>query len=264
MAFLALSRILYRALYLVQLQFLFFVESYRMQLVSCILQLAVWAESLVDLPLCKNAAWSNQDQQQFYAIWSPECKQFGQYVEKRFDNTMISVDRFYGFTVFHTPILAATTHAAAIKAQFIAECNKHAGVLQKIAPKNNFSITIHTQFGKANWPGRAQSRPVQWHFYPSTEGYSVGGVQLPLHTTVKIAEWLLQFSSPWKWHQIWYGKHAAFRINTCDRMLMFKNHHTRLTQGQQKIHETSILWYVLICYMVKEQMNRKAEFLLPV
>ncbi len=33
-----------------------------MQLVSCILQLAVAAESLVDLPLCKNAARPDQAQ----------------------------------------------------------------------------------------------------------------------------------------------------------------------------------------------------------
>jgi len=100
-----------------------------------------------------------------------------------------------GFTVFHTPILAATTHAAYQQNRFIAECNKRAGVLQKIAPKSNFSMAIRTQLGKANRPGRGQSGPVPSHFYPSTEGYLVVGVQFPMHTTVKIAELLLQVSS---------------------------------------------------------------------
>jgi len=46
--------------------------------------------------------------------------------------------------VFHTLILAATTHATNQQNQLIAECNKHAGVLQKIAPKSNFSMAICT------------------------------------------------------------------------------------------------------------------------
>jgi len=99
------------------------------------------------------------------------------------------------FMVFHTPILAATTHAAYQQNQFIAECNKHAGVLQKIAPKNIFSMAIHTRLGKANRPGRGWSGLVQSQFHPSTEGKLVVGVRFPLHTTVKIAELLLQVSS---------------------------------------------------------------------
>jgi len=56
-------------------------------------------------------------------------------------------------------------------------------------------MAICTQLGKANWPGRGRSGPFPSHFYPSTEGYLVVGVQFPLHTTVKIAELLLQVSS---------------------------------------------------------------------
>ena len=89
--------------------------------------------------------------------------------------------------VFHTPILAATTHAAYQQNRFIAECNKRAGVLQKIAPKSNFSMAIRTRLGKANQPGRGRSGPVPSHFYPLTEGNLVVGVQFLLHMTVKIA-----------------------------------------------------------------------------
>jgi len=72
--------------------------------------------------------------------------------------------------VFYTPILAATTYAAYQQNRFIAECNKCAGVLQKIAPKSIFSMVICTQLGKVNQPGRGQSGPVQSHFYYLTEG----------------------------------------------------------------------------------------------
>jgi len=101
--------------------------------------------------------------------------------KKRFDTPWsVLID----FIIFHIPILAATTHAATIKAQFIAEWNKHAGVLLKIAPNNIFSMAIRNQLGKANWPGRGWSGPVPSHFYPLIEGYLVVRVQFPL---------------PWQW-----------------------------------------------------------------
>ena len=142
-----------------------------------------------------------------------------------------------GFLVFHTPILAATTHAAAIKARFIAECNKHAGVLQKIAPKNIFSMAIHTRLGKANRPGRGRSGLVQSQFHPSTEGKLVVGVRFPLHTTVKIAELLLQVSS--LKNDARYGRANCpyFQHIACDRMLMSEI----VLQDQREICETSIL-----------------------
>jgi len=170
MAFLALSRILYRTIYLVQLLFLFFVELYRMQLVSCILQLAIWAESLVDLPLRKNAARSDQDQQWFYAIWSLECKQFGQYVKKMFQQhhdwcwlvLWFSIHQFWLPQPMQLPS----------KPNLLQNAINMQGCCRKLplGPKNNFSMAIHTQLGKANQPGWARSGPVQSQFHPSTEG----------------------------------------------------------------------------------------------
>jgi len=110
--------------------------------------LVVFIESLVQLPLCGNAARPNQAQNAILRnliAWMQTG--WGTMLKKRFNTWwLMSIS----FTVFHTPSLAATTHAATNKAWFIAEHNKHAGVLLKIAPKNISPMAIHTWLGKVN------------------------------------------------------------------------------------------------------------------
>ena len=113
----------------------------------------------------------------------------GEYVEK------MLLRPWCFLLLFDGVILASATYVASYKAQFIAECNKCAGLVQKIAPKNNLSMVIHTQLGTPNRPGRGWFRSVQSHFPPPTDYYLVVRERFLLHTTAKIAERLLQSSS---------------------------------------------------------------------
>ena len=133
---------------------------------------------------------TNESVESFYAIsWSVRsvyANDTGEYIEKSFQMTMII------YTIFQTPIPAATTYAASNNGRFIVVCNLLAVVLQRIATENSFFMAILTRLETANRPGRGWSVSLQSHFYSLIFYYLVRREHMLLHMITEIAESLLQ------------------------------------------------------------------------